>query len=69
MIKNADWIHNDKAWCGNYDCALVSCIRNPKNIKNPDEMHSFAAFMMTEECPIYVMEMNAALERDDENDR
>lgn len=61
-------MHNDHAWCGKYDCPLVSCVRNPKNIRDSDAAHSFAAFMLTEECPIYVMEMNAARERDDEND-
>ena len=68
MIKAADWIHSDRTWCSDYDCPLISCIRNPKNIPDSVKFVSYAAFMMTEECPIYVMEMNAAKERDDEYD-
>lgn len=61
----ADWVHDDITWCADYDCALVSCMRNPKNMADPSGVHSFALFRECDECPIYRMEREADAERGD----
>lgn len=66
MSSKAEWFRDDITWCGDHDCPLINCVRNPKNIRNPNALHSFAAFRLTDECPIYQMEQNAAQEREDD---
>jgi hypothetical protein len=60
------WIHDDITWCIDNDCPLLECMRNPKNMMDHSGLHSMAAFRETDECPIYRMEQQAALEREDE---
>lgn len=59
------WIHDDITWCMQGDCPLVNCMRNPVNMMDKTGLHSYAAFRQSEECPIFRMEQQADLERDD----
>ena len=63
MSEVEAWIHDDITWCADYSCPLIGCIRNPKNMANPDGPHSFAMFRETDECPITYLEQQAAIER------
>ena len=62
-----NWIHDDITWCIDSECPVVSCMRNPKNMAEKGGCHSYAMFRETDECPIYLMEQQAAIERG-END-
>lgn len=66
MTEMLEWIHDDITWCSDNDCPIINCMRNPKNMNNHAGLHSFANFKETEECPIYLMEQNAKLERGDD---
>lgn len=59
------WIHDDITWCIDNDCPVINCMRNPKNMSNHVGLHSYANFKETDECPIYRMEQQAAIERGD----
>lgn len=61
------WIHDDITWCGDGDCPVLSCMRNPKNMMERTGVHSYAMFRETDECPIYQMEQQAAIERGDKS--
>ena len=61
------WIHDDITWCMDESCPVVSCMRNTKNMMDRSGPHSYAMMKDTEDCPIYQMERNAAIERGDES--
>ena len=65
MSKLGDWIHDDITWCIDSACPLINCIRNPKNMRDPVGMHSYADFRQTDECQIYRLEQQADMERED----
>ena len=60
--KLLDWFHDDITWCAKPDCPLINCMRNTKNMRDPNGPHSYATFRDTDECPIYQMEQNAMKE-------
>ena len=62
--KMKSWIHDDITWCTEDNCPLVNCRRNTKNMWDRTGLHSFASFRETDECPIYVMQRDADLERE-----
>lgn len=61
------WINDDITWCADNDCPIINCIRNPKNMANHAGLHSYANFKETDECPIYRMERQMELERNDDS--
>lgn len=56
-------LHDDITWCTQDTCPLINCMRNQKNMEDPSDFHSYAAFDKTDECPIYRMEQLASAER------
>lgn len=52
-------------WCDDYSCPLIGCMRNPKNITNPDDPHLFAGYRTSDECPITVLEQQADIAREE----
>lgn len=61
------WIHDDITWCMDESCPIMDCMRNPKNMMDRSGLHSYAMFRETDECQIYRMEQQAAVERGDES--
>lgn len=59
------WIHDDITWCAEDNCPIVNCIRNPVNMANHSGLHSYANFRESDECVIYRLERDAAIERGD----
>lgn len=46
-----DFISDDITFCAN-ECDMISCFRNPANIKNKDIPHSFGNIKGTALCPL-----------------
>ena len=63
--KMLAWIHDDITWCADESCPMINCIRNAKNMMDHTGLHSYAAFRETDECPIYRMEQQADIEREE----
>ena len=59
------WIHDDITWCAEESCPIINCVRNQKNMMDRTGLHSFAMFRETNECPIYRMERDADIERNE----
>lgn len=50
-INYYDWMHDDITWCAS-ECDNAECFRHPSNIRAKNNIHSFADFKHSNECPL-----------------